>query len=143
MLDDEIVEQACLAEVVLDRVAERLRSVRPEREPELERAKRPRVLERDVDHVARALVRDVGLLVRERLDEIAAAADEQHAARLREIEPLVRVERHGVGPVEPGEEVPGRRGRRRRKTVGAVDVKPDPGLSADVRERVDRIDRPR
>ena len=65
--DDEVVEQARLPEVVLDRVAERLRAVRPEGEPELQRPERPRVLERDVDHVARALVRDVRLLVRERL----------------------------------------------------------------------------
>ena len=50
--DDEVVEQPRLPQVVLDRVAERLRAVGPEGEPELEGPERARVLERDVDHVA-------------------------------------------------------------------------------------------
>ena len=58
-------------------------------------------------------------------DEILAAAHEQHAACLGQVEPLVRVERDRVGSVEPGEQVPGRRRRRRGKAVGAVDVEPD------------------
>ena len=122
--DDEVVEQPCLAEVVLDRVAERLSTVGPEGEPQLQRPERPRILERDVDHVARALVRDVRLLVRERLDEVAATPHEQDAARLREIEPLVGVERDRVGSVETGEPVSRprawwRRAGRRRRPRGA------------------------
>ena len=68
VLEHELVEQPCLPEVLLDRVPERLGSVGAEGEPELERAERAGVLERDVDHVARALVRDVRLLVRERVE---------------------------------------------------------------------------
>ena len=141
--DDEVVEQLRLSHVVLDRVAKSLRAVRPEREPELERAERARVLERDVDHVlVRALVRDVRLLVRERVEEVLAAPDEEDAAGFREEEPLVGVERDRVGSIEAGEEV-GRRGRRRRgQPVGAVDVEPDALLGAHVREPVDRVDGP-
>ena len=51
----------------------------------------------------------------------------------------MRVERDRVGPVETGEQVPGRRSRRGGKAVGSVDVKPDSGRCADIRERVDRI----
>ena len=80
--DDEVVEQPCLPQVVLDRITEGLSTVGPECEPELQRPERTRVLERDVDHMTRALVRDVRLLVRERLDEVVAAAYEQDAARL-------------------------------------------------------------
>ena len=88
---DLLVEEPRLTEVALDRGADRRRAVRAEGEPELERAERPRVLERDVDHVVlRPLVRDVVLLVRERAVQVLAAADEDDAARLREEEPLVR-----------------------------------------------------
>ena len=72
-----------------------------------------------------ALVRDVRLLVRERFEEVLAAPHEQDAAGLRQAEPLVGVERDRVGAVEPREEVAGRRGRRRRQPVRAVDVEPD------------------
>ena len=141
MGDDEVVEQPRLPQVVLDRVAERLRAVGPEGEPELERPERARVLERDVDHVAGgALVRDVRLLVRERVEEVLAAAHEQDAAGLRQVEPLVGVERHRVDPVEAGEEVAGGRCGRGGEPVGAVDVQPDAGLGAHVGERVDRVD---
>ena len=62
-------------EVPLDRVADRLDAVRAKRHPELQGAERARVLERDVDHVrAEPVVRDVGLLVRERGFEISLGA---------------------------------------------------------------------
>ena len=72
--------------------------------------------------------------------EVVAAADEQHATRLRQVEPLVRVERDRVGAVEAGEEMAGRRRRRGGQPVGAVDVEPDARLGTHVGERADRID---
>ena len=141
MLEDELVEEPRLAEVVLDRLPERLGPVGAEREPELQGAERAGVLERDVDHVARAaLVRDVRLVVREGIEEVLAAADEKNAAGLRKVEPLVRVERDRVDAVEPGEQVRRRGSRRRRQPVGAVDVQPDALLRADVRQGGDRVD---
>ena len=89
---------------------------------------------------SRPLVRDVVLLVGERAVQVLAPADEDDAAGLRQVQPLVRVERHGVGPLEPGEERPGRRRRRRGDAVRAVDVEPDAALLADVGESVDRVD---
>ena len=68
------------------------------------------------------------------------AADEHDAACLREIQPLVGVERHRVRPLEPREEVAGGRRRRRREAVRPVHVEPDPARVADVGERVDRVD---
>ena len=136
------VEEPRLAEVPLDRGTDRLRPVRAEREPHLERAERPRVLERDVDHVVIGpLVRDVVLLVRERAVQVLVAAYQHHPAGLRQEEPLVRVERHRVGPVETREEVSGGRSRSGRDAVGPVDVEPDAALLADVGERPDRVDR--
>ena len=61
------------------------------------------------------------------------------AARLRQVEPLVRVHRARVGSFQPGEELGPNRGRG--KAVRAVDVEPDPGLIADVRDRVEVIHR--
>ena len=64
------VEQVGLAEVLRDRLAELRRAVRPEGEPELQRAERPRVLERDIHGVQLVLlVGQVPLLVREGASE--------------------------------------------------------------------------
>ena len=142
VLEHELVEQPRLAQVVLDRDAEGLGAVGAEREPELERPERAGVLERDVDHVAGALVRDVRLLVGERLDQVVAVADEEHAARLRQVEPLVRVERDRVGAVEAGEEMAGRRRRGSGQPVGAVHVQPD-AQPRRTRRRARRSDRRR
>ena len=141
VLEHELVEQPSLPQVVLDRDPEGLGSVGAEREPELERPERAGILERDVDHVAGALMRDVRLLVSERLDQVIAVADEEHATRLRQVEPLVRVEGDRVGAVEAGEEMAGRRRRGSGQPIGAVHVQPDAQLGADVGERTDRIDR--
>ena len=89
-------------EVLRDRLAELRRAVRPEGEPELERAERPRVLERDIHGVELVLsVGQVPLLVRERARERAVLPHQHDPARLRQVEPLVRVDRHGVGALEP------------------------------------------
>ena len=135
------VEQARLAEVPLDRGPDRIRTVRAEREPQLERAEGSRVLERDVDHVVVGpLVRDVVLLVRERAVEVRVAANEHDAACLGEIQPLVGVQRHRVRALEAREEVPGGRCGRCRQAVRPVHVEPDTAGLADVRQRVDRVD---
>ena len=135
------VEEAGLAEIALDRRADRLGPVRAKGEPDLEGAERAASTERDVDHVMFGPVaRDVVLLVRERPVEVVVPADEHDAARLGQEEPLVRVERDRVGAVDAGEEVSrGRRGRR-GDPVRAVDVQPDAPRLADVREGVDQVD---
>ena len=100
------VQQLRLAEIPLDRGADRIDPMHPKGHPELQGTEGARILERDVDHVrAEAVMRDVRLLVRERGLEIAAVAGENDPARLREVHPLVRVDAERVGPVEPGEEV--------------------------------------
>ena len=105
-----------------------------ERQPELQRAERARVLERAVDgvDVLAVGVRDVALVVGERGLEGVAVADQQHAAGLRHVQPLVRVDGRRVDAVEPVEQVPGERGRRGRQPVGAVDVQPHVARRADV-----------
>ena len=134
--DDEVVKQLACAHVVLDRVAERLGAVRAEREPELERPERARVLERDVDDMC-SFERSCGMYdssCENALRRGPRGADEEDAAGFREEEPLVGVERDRVGAVEAGEEV-GRRGRGRRgQPVGAVDVEPDALFGAHVGE---------
>ena len=135
------VQEPRLGEVARDRGAKRGCAVGAEGEPQLERPERPGVLERDVDRVRLVpLVREVVLLVRERRREVGAPSDEHDAARLRQVEPLVRVDGRRVGTIEAGEER-GRLGhRRRRQAVRAVDVQPDAALGADVGESVERVD---
>ena len=81
---DQLVEQRGLAQVAPHRAAEGLRAVHTERQPQLQRAERARVLERDVDGVRLvALVRQVALVMRERVMQILALAHQDHAAGLR------------------------------------------------------------
>ena len=68
------------------------------------------------------------------------APHEHDAACLREEQPLVRVERHRVGAVETGEEVPADGVDAAGNAVRAVDVEPHAARLADVGERVDRVD---
>ena len=111
------------------------------REPELQRPERPGVLERDVGRVVLlAVVRQIGALVAEGGSEVGAVANEDDAARLRQVEPLVRVDRDRVGELDASKERFGRRDAGSRQAVGTVDVQPDPPLPADVGERVDRVD---
>ena len=66
--------------------------------------------------------------------------DEHDAARLGEVEPLVRARVTESAPLDAREEVP--RGRRRGggNAAGPVDVQPDVARLADVGEGVDRVD---
>ena len=135
------MEQLRLAEVPLDRGPDGIRAVRAEREPQLERAEGARVLERDVDHVVvGTLVRNVVLLVRQSAVEVRVAANEHDATGLREIQPLVGVERHGVGALETREQMSGGGCRGSRQPVGPVHVEPDTARLADVGQRVDPVD---
>ncbi len=139
---DRLPEQAGLVQVALDRVAEGLRAVGAHREPQLQRAERARVLERDVDRVELVpLMRQVALLVREGRDEVLLVAHEHDPAGLREVEPLVRVDRRRLRARDPGEQLGAH--RRGRQAVRAVDVQPHAALLADVGDGVEGIDRPR
>ena len=66
--------------------------------------------------------------------------DEQDAARLGHEQPLVGVDRHGIGPLEAGEQHGGGAGGRGRKAVGAVHVQPDASLRADLCQLLERVD---
>ena len=88
------VEEVGLFEVALDRLAELRRAVRAEGQPQLQRAERPRVLQRDVDGVQLvSLVRQVALLVREGRGERLVVVHHHDPARLGQVQPLVRVHR--------------------------------------------------
>ena len=114
----------------------------PEREPELQGAERTRVLEGDVHRVQVVLlVRQVPLLMREHVQEVLATPHEHDPAGLGQVQPLVRVDRDRVGPLESRERGSHRRYPGRRQPIRAVDVEPDAALLADVGEPVDRVDR--
>ena len=122
---DEVGEQARLGEVALDRAAIGGQAVDAQRQPELERAERARVLERAVDRVLLPeLVGDVGRLVAEGALEPLGLAHHEHAAGLGHEQPLVRVHGHGVGAGEAAEERRVALHERGRQAVGAVDVQP-------------------
>ena len=96
-------------------VAERRGTVDAEGEPELQRAKRPRVLERAVDGVQAVVrVQHVRLVVHERALQRRPVAHQHDAARLRQVQPLVGIDRHRVGAVESREEA----GRVARAAAG-------------------------
>ena len=115
------------------------RAVGPEGEPRLQRAERPRVLQRDVRGVQlMLLMRQVPLLVGERVREHVRVAAHHDAARLRQVEPLMDIHGARVRAREPDEEL--RPDGRRRQPVRAVDVHPHAALLADVGDPVERID---
>ena len=123
-------------EVLRDRLAELWRPVHPEREPELQRTERPRVLERDVHRMQLVLLmRQVALLVRERSRERAVLPHQDDPARLRQVEPLVRVDGDRVGALKAGEEAGVRRDRSGGQPVRTVHVEPHASLGADVGDR--------
>ncbi len=85
-------------------------------------------------------VLEVRGLVGERVVERRGVAQQDAAHGLRQVEPLVRVDRERVDALEPAEQGSARRRGRRGGAVGAVDVHPDVVLGADVGEGVERID---
>ena len=95
-----------------------------EREPQLQRAERARVLQRPLDGVADRVPAHVGLLVPEGALELALPPDQDQAAALLQAEPLVGVEGDRVGPVQAAEGGSGALGGRRGDAVRAVHVKP-------------------
>ena len=139
---DQLGQQLGLVEVALDRGADRVGAVHDEGQPQLQGAERARVLERAVDRVHLLAVRDVALLVGEGPLQRLDVVDEQHAAGLGHVQPLVRVDGRRVGALKAGEARPGPRGAGRRQPVGAVDVQPHVAPRADVGQRGDVVDRP-
>ena len=91
-------------EVPRDRLAKRVGAVRAKGQPQLERAKRPGVLERDIDRVAAVLLMgQIILLVSEGRLEHRGVAHHDDTTRLRQIQPLVRVKGGRIGALEAGE----------------------------------------
>ena len=146
-LAHRVGEQPREAQVVLDRSHHGVGPVGEERHPRAEPTERVRHLDALPDGPDRprigpvADVLEVRRLVGEGGVEHAAVTQQDAADRLREVEPLVRIDRDRVRPLEPAEEVGGARGRGRGSAIGSVDVHPDAVLGADVGERVERVDR--
>ena len=116
-------------------------AVGAEREPELERAERPRVLEGDVDHVPlRALVRDVRLLVRERAGRSSRRRTSTTPQAFGRKSHLCASSVTESARSSPAKRCPADGVVAAGEPVGAVDVEPDAPLRADVGERVDRVD---
>ena len=126
--------------VGLQRTAEPLGTVSTERRPELEGAEGPGVLQRPVDRILRG-VDHVRRVVGEGATQCIGITHEKDPARLGDIEPLVRVDRRGVGELDARKEVARALGRGGGQAVGAVDVEPHAALltdGGDLRERIDR-----
>ncbi len=115
---DASTRQLSEVERPVDRGAERVDAERCEREPELEGARGARELKTEVGEVDDAVVdlcvaEIVGVDL-ERAAQRAAVADEQAAALVRLVEPLVRVERDRVGAARARRAA---RGRARVRTA--------------------------
>ena len=118
---------------------------RAQGEPELERPRRPRQLQAEIGEV-HLLQRRVGVAEvvgadLERVPQRSAVANEQAAALIRLIEPLVGIESDRVGQRDALECRAPALGQDGEATVGSVDVQPDPVLPAERRQVHDRIDR--
>jgi hypothetical protein len=129
-------------------VANRLRVARAarvsQREPDFERAKAAGILRAEIDEVRGfdAKVK-VGRVIREGVPQVIDVAHQRAACLERRVEPLVRIDRDGVGESDALREI-GRCARHRgsEAAVGAVDVKPEAALPAERRDR-GQGDRPR
>jgi hypothetical protein len=127
----------------VDRVAERVEPERLHRQPHLDGAARARELEPAIGEVRPRLCGDVAEIVGrdgERALEPVGLANEQGAALDRLEEPLVRVERHRVGPVDARKRAPAALGENGEPAVRGVDVEPHVGLAAQVGELAQRVD---
>ena len=94
-------------------------------QPHLEGTEAARVLRAIVDIVCRVLLEViVGRVVREGGAQRVLIAHQCASGLERRIEPLVRIDRYGIGQGQPVQII-GRIGKCRRKAaVGAIDVKP-------------------
>lgn len=107
MAFDLLREHAHELDVPLDRGADRLGAVHPEREPELERPERTGVLERGLERMEPArLPRHVLGAMRERRLERPHVANEEDAAGLGQEQPLAGIERDRVRALDPAKQLP-------------------------------------
>ena len=133
--------------VLLDQPREPVGAQVLPRHPQLERAEPPRALERELVPVQRLVLRlphpvVLGLAV-ERVAQVLLALHEQRADVVGLEEPLVRIDRDGVGPRQPGHAV-GVAGRQAHGTpVRGVHVEPQAFPLGHVGELVHRVDRAR
>ena len=129
----------------LDRAPERAEPEVLDRAPDLERARHPGQLEAEVGEVDLAVDRARFLQVvgrdRERVPQLGAVADEQAAALVRLVEPLVRVERDRVRVLDPGELPAPALVEHREPAVRRVHVQPHVLLVAQLDEIFQRVDR--
>ena len=77
----------------------------------------------------------------ERSLERGSVPDHQAPDLERHREPLVRIERHGVGQLEPGQRRAAALGQRGERAVRAVDVEPQAAFPADRGDRGQVVDR--
>jgi len=84
---------------------------------------------------------DVAGVHREGLGEILHVPQEDAAARVRRVQPLVWIERDRIRALDPGEERAKIVGEDRGATVGSVDVQPKIKLAGKIGEFGERVDR--
>ena len=138
---DELVQQPRLAQVLLDRVTECLGAVGAKRKPELQ-ARNGREYSSVMSTMCRP-ERSCGMYA-----SSCANASTRSARRRTSSTPqaLGRYSHLCASSVtesarsSPANSVPGRRRRRGRQAVGAVDVEPHTRVGAHVGQRVDRVD---
>ena len=130
-------------ERVVDRAAKRGQPERLDRQPDLERAAHAAELKTAVREVDLFVGGDVAQVVGGDLEgeaQTVGVAHEQRATFERLEEPLVRIERHGVGALHPRERRAPPVGQDGEAAVGGVDVQPQAVLGAQVRQVVERVD---
>ena len=132
-------------EVALDAGTEGAEAERLQGHPHLEGPEAAGQLQAPVGevHLTRALDRVAVEVVRvdgERPFQPGPVADQHAAALHRLVQPLVRIERHRVGALDPGQRRPPRGGECGEAPVGRVDVQPEPFGGTDVGQAGQRVD---
>ena len=125
---ERLGDQLREVELLVERVSERRHAVQLEREPDAQAAPVARELGRVLAVVrqlaGRRQVLQVGRALVVRVPQRLSVADDQAARAVGQEQPLVRIERDGVAPLDPLEPALPAVGQTEEPTVGAVDVHP-------------------
>ena len=128
---------------MVDRVAERSEPERLDRHPHLESAAHAAELQAAVGEVDLGARRDVAKVVGEDLEgeaQTVGVAHEQGATFEGLEEPLVGIERHGVGALDARQRRSPAVRQHGEAAVGGVDVQPQAVRGAQVGQAVQRVD---